>query len=559
MSTPVPPPQHLPQADRAHILLKKKNERLEAKLKQASQEIESLREEIKCHQDTIDGLEADAELQVQVNDAASNGARAAAARHDIASDKQEVEMQGPGNNNDASLAVQLKQAYNTIEFKDAVICQLQMALDDANRPDPANDAEEDEALDADMQLPKKTGTEHDNLTQALLIEIQNLIAISENLAGSQTSRKRQLEKIAKKVADALQQARGRAQRWTSKAEQAEGSKARDVAYLDENVQLAQSGVSVLSDISSGVLQQIQYDNGEFTKAEDACRNARRKFGTLLTRLGPVPQHAEARDFSDTDDRFINRENEGPISATVGSVPRGGAVGRGASAVYVLGRGRGAQNAIRQREPAPEARQRDVQATKKHPLTDEQGFTVANREKWASAKLDPPRRILSEKASSRNMFTTLPDYGQRPPESLAQSSPRSMSTSREGSFDGARRPPKARKLQNAAHSGKHPVHTSPVEASATAQGQLAAAKPKISTGREGLPSSFGPKASQSMAQVAAAPRPLEDPYSRFNALFAPLPVPIVVPEATKEAESEAVEEVVNESKGSSKRKRGRFSG
>lgn len=518
-----------------------------------------MREEIKCHQDTIDGLEADAELQVQVNDAASNGARAAAARHDIASDKQEVEMQGPGNNNDASLAVQLKQAYNTIEFKDAVICQLQMALDDANWPDPANDAEEDEALDADMQLPKKTGTEHDNLTQALLIEIQNLIAVSENLAGSQTSRKRQLENIAKKVADALQQARGRAQRWTSKAEQAEGSKARDVAYLDENVQLAQSGVSILSDISSGVLQQIQYDNGEFTKAENACRNARRKFGTLLTRLGPVPQHAEARDFSDADDRFIKREDEGPISATVGSVPRGGAVGRGASAGYVLGRGRGAPNAIRQREPASEARQRDVQATKKHPLTDEQGFTVANREKWASAKLDPPRRILSEKASSRNMFTTLPDYGQRPPESLAQSSPSSMSTSREGSFDGARRPPKARKLQNAAHSGKHPVHASPVEASATAQGQLAAAKPKISTGREGLPPSFGPKASQSMAQVAAAPRPLEDPYSRFNALFAPLPVPIVVPEATKEAESEAAEQVVNESKGSSKRKRGRFSG
>lgn len=541
MSTPGPPPQHLPQAERTHILLKKKNERLEA-------EIESLREELKCHQDTIDGLEADAELQIQVHHAASNEARAAAARHDIASDKEDVEMQGAGNN-DASLATQLTQAYSTIEFKDAVISQLQMALDDANRPDSASDAEEDGALDADMQLPKKTGTEHDNLTQALLIEMQNLIAVSENLTRSQTSRTLQLEDIAKKLAVALGQARGRARHWTSKVERTEGLNARDVAYLNKNVQLAESGVSVLSEISSGVLQQIQYDNGEVTKVAKACRYARKKFGTLLTRLGPVPQHAEARDFSDANDRFIKRENEGPISATARSVPREGAAVRGRSAGYASGRGKAAYNVTRQREPTSEAPHRDVQATKKHPLTDEQGFSVANRNKWASANLDPPRRIPSEKASSRNTFTTLPDYGQRLHESPAQPSPSSLSTSDDGSFHGARRPPKARKLQNALHSGKPPVHAPPLDAPATAQGQPAAAKPKLSTGTGGLrppmssfnpevapfsPSSFEPKASKSMAQVAAAPPPQEDPYSRFDALFAPLPAPVVVSKVSKNA-------------------------
>lgn len=508
-----------------------------------------------------------------------------AARRDTDSDDEEVDMQ--------EAAEDIAQLTRTIEFKDSVIQQLQMALDDADRRNTASDVQEDEMRDADsvdarlesdlQQAHKRIeqlsatveqlqadrsntatdaqeaktpnayvthlvekGSEQAVLAQALLIELQNLIAVSENLTESQTSRNQHLEDISKKLADALYQAKGRAQHWVNKGKRADGSKPNEAPYINVNLQRAESGVSLLSNISSGVLRQIQYDNGEFTKTENACRNTRKKFSTLLTRLGPAPQHAESRDFSGADERFIKRENERPIRATAGSVPRGGAAVRGASAGYAPGRGRAAQNVTRQREPASEVRQRNVPAAYKHLLTDEQGFTVSNWNKWASANPEPRPKFWSEIASSRNIFTALPDHGQRLPESPAQPSPSSMSTSRdpekhEGS-DGARRPPKAQILQDAAHSGKPLVHAPPVEAPVTAQGQRAAAKSKISTGTEGLRppkssfnpgvASFTPEASKSMAQVAAAPRPLIDPdYSPYE-MFDPPPAPTVISNVSK---------------------------
>lgn len=257
----VPTPEAIQEGEKQRFLAERKNARLEAELQKAHEKLAQFEAKVKRSEEELKQKLKQVEDELkQVED-------------ELKQIEDELKQVKEKNDN---LEIEYEFQRRANQTKDEFIQNLQSALDQTDRPHTAENPE---------------------FIQALMNELQNVIAVAEDRTNSQTEGQQVLGSAVDLLPPIIMNLRGKAGVLTRYAQRAVSSGEAKAANATALAQQATQEVQQLEYVRDKLARRVKEDSDLNAKVEKACADARRKFGAFMTRLRPDTRDAETEPFN----------------------------------------------------------------------------------------------------------------------------------------------------------------------------------------------------------------------------------------------------------------------